>query len=550
MVKSRFNPIESALMKKILLQIKSWLLSGLCMAGLQAAEPVRPNLVVILVDDMGYSDIGCYGSEIPTPNLDSLAAEGVRFSQFYNAGRCCPTRASLLTGLYPHQAGVGYMTENRGLPGYEGKLNERCVTIAELLRPAGYFTAMAGKWHVGQNQGVVPWERGFDRSLNAAAGGFYFPGSAKTRLFLNGEALKSDDPRLPRDWYSTDLWTEFGLRFVDEALAERKPFFLYLAHNAPHFPLQAPEESIAPFRGRYQAGWDVLRSERQARQIASGLIDPAWTMAPRPEEVAAWDSLTKEEKDRFDSLMAVYAAVVHRMDKAVGDLVNGLKARGVYENTLILFLSDNGGNAESGPTGRSNGLPFEAESSWFCGESWAYLQNTPFRYYKHYNHEGGIASPLIAHWPAGRLRQGMTVDEPAHLIDILATCAAVAGAGYPEQLDGRKIQPMEGQSLLPLFIGEPFQRQEPLFFEHEGNRAMRDGRWKIVAKGFDGAWELYDMTADRGETNNLAEEQLERVKTMAGQWEAWAKHAQVKPYPSEKREKKTDKRKTGKQNDE
>ncbi|MFN9913552.1 MAG: sulfatase-like hydrolase/transferase, partial [Pirellulaceae bacterium] len=241
----------------------------------EAAE--RPNIVVILVDDMGFSDLGCFGSEIPTPHLDALAAGGMRFSQFYNTGRCCPTRAALLTGLYSHQAGIGHMTDDKGQPGYRGRLNDRCVTIGEVLRPAGYLTAMTGKWHVGQNFGVTPWERGFERSLNAAAGGFYFASAAKANLFLNGEALARGDSRLPADWYSTDLWTTFGLKFIDEARQADRPFFLYLAHTAPHFPLQAPADAIALFRGKYREGWDALRQRRHARQLEVGIIAQSWT---------------------------------------------------------------------------------------------------------------------------------------------------------------------------------------------------------------------------------------------------------------------------------
>ena len=315
----------------------------------------RPNMVVILVDDMGFSDIGCYGSEIPTPNLDALASGGLRFTQFYNTGRCCPTRAALLTGLYAHQTGVGHMVEDKDAPGYKGRLNDNCATFGEVLKPAGYFTAMTGKWHVGQNHGVTPWSRGFERSLNAAAGGFYQPDGPRARLFLNGDAVENDDARLPADWYSTDLWTTFGLKFLDEARAARKPFFLYLAHNAPHFPLQAPADEIAKFRGKYKAGWDKLRLQRHAKQIELGIVDKSWPVSPRPDTVRAWDSLTDGEKDHFDHLMAVYAAVVSRMDKAIGDLTAGLKERGVFDNTLILFMSDNGGNAESGPGGRAKG---------------------------------------------------------------------------------------------------------------------------------------------------------------------------------------------------
>ena len=248
-----------------------------------AASADKPNIVVILVDDMGFSDLGCYGSEIPTPNLDALAKNGVRFTQFYNTARCCPTRASLLTGLYPHQAGVGHMTGKGGAPGYVGHLNDSCVTIAEALKPAGYFTAMTGKWHVGQEHGATPWGRGFDRSLNAAAGGFYFPEADKAKLFLNGEPIKNDDARLPRGWYSTDLWTTFGLKFIDEALAEKKPFYLHLCHNAPHFPLQAPAEEIAKFRGKYKIGWGAIRDRRYAKQKELGIIDTSWDKSPAPK---------------------------------------------------------------------------------------------------------------------------------------------------------------------------------------------------------------------------------------------------------------------------
>jgi arylsulfatase len=389
----------------------------------------KPNIVVILVDDMGFSDIGCYGSEIPTPNLDKLAVGGLRFIQFYNTARCCPTRASLLTGLYPHQAGVGHMVEDKGLPGYSGRLNDRCVTIAEVLHGAGYFTAMSGKWHVGQNHGVVPGQRGFDRSLNAAAGGFYFPDSPRTDLFLNGEHVGRRGDKLPEQWYSTDLWTDFGIRFIDEARAAKKPFFLYLAHNAPHFPLQAPPEDIARFRGKYKVGWDKLRQQRHARQIEMGIVDRAWPLSPRPPEVQAWESLTAQEQDRFDHIMAIYAAVVSHMDASVGRLVAALKDRGELDNTLILFLSDNGGNAESGPNGKLNGdPPGSAQSDVFCGQSWATLENTPLRRYKHYNHEGGIATPLIVHWPARINARGELRHQPGHLVDIMATCVDVAGA--------------------------------------------------------------------------------------------------------------------------
>jgi arylsulfatase len=526
-----------------------FLLSTFVLLHSSFAAHQLPNIVVILVDDMGFADLGCYGSEIPTPNLDGLAKGGVRFTQFYNTGRCCPTRASLLTGLYSHQAGVGHMTTDNGVPGYRGKLNDSCVTIAQVLRPAGYFTAMTGKWHVGHEPGVYPKDRGFDRSLNAAAGGFYFAGGdkAKAKLFLNGESIANDDPRLPKDWYSTDLWTTCGLKFIDEALAAKKPFYLHLCHNAPHFPLQAPADAIAKFRGKYKEGWGALRDARIQRQREMGLIDAAWEKSPRPPTIQVWKDHTPEEQDRFDHLMAVYAATVHRMDKAIGDLVNGLKDRGVLENTLILFMSDNGGNAESGPKGRTDGDPTLAASNWFCGESWAFLENTPFRKYKHYNHEGGIATPLIAHWPAGMKTGGPSDHEtgrlahtPAHLIDIMATCVDVGGASYPKEHNGHAITPMEGASLKPLLVSPsespPISRS--LFWEHEGNAAVRHGDLKLVRTGRNGPWELYDLKADRTEQHDLAAAQPEKVKELAAEWQTWAERAHVIPYPGEGKAKK------------
>jgi arylsulfatase len=497
-----------------------------------AATPPRPNIVVLLVDDMGFSDIGCYGSEIPTPNLDKLAANGLRFTQFYNTGRCCPTRASILTGLYPHQAGVGHMGEDSGVPGYSGRLNDRCVTIAEVLDGAGYFTAMSGKWHVGQNHGVVPWERGFQRSFNSPAGGFYYPEGKQNRLYLNGKALADDAPELPKNWYTTDLYTDFGIKFMDEGLAAKKPFFLYLAFNAPHFPLQAPADEIAHFRGKYKIGWDKLREQRHARQKELGVVDKSWALSPRPDLVTAWDKLSDADKDRFDNIMAIYAACVAHIDTAVGRLVATLKQRGVLDNTLILFLSDNGGNAESGPRGRLDGdSPGAAGSTVFCGQSWATLENTPFRRYKHFNHEGGIATPFIVHWPAGVAAHGELRQQPGHLVDVMATCVDLAGAKYPAEFKGQPIQPMEGRSLVPAFGNQPIER-DGLFWEHEGNAAVRVGDWKLVRMGRNGPWELYNLKTDRTELHDLAATEASRAAELAAKWDAWATRANVKPYPA------------------
>ena len=505
----------------------------------------RPNIIVIMVDDMGFSDIGPYGSEIPTPHLDALASQGVRFSQFYNTGRCCPTRASLLTGLYSHQAGIGWMTADQQLPGYRGRLNENCVTIAEVLGQVGYFTVMTGKWHVGFNHGVTPWQRGFDRSLNLPAGGLHFSNQTgskgNAKLYLNGEEVAKDDPQFDPPWYGSDLWTEQGIGFIDEALAENKPFFWYLAHVAPHFPCMAPEETIAKYRGKYMKGWDKLREERYQRQIESGLIDANWKLEPRPEEIPAWDSLTVEQQQRYDDMMAIYAAMIEEIDKNIGKLVDALRDRKQLDNTLILFLSDNGGNAEAGISGKYTGdQPGDPHSNVFIGRCWAHLNNTPFRKYKHYNHEGGIATALIAHWPACiQPKPGAEgwITEPTHLIDIMATCVDLAGAEYPDEFRGNHIVPMQGQSLRPLFTGTNTLNERTLFWEHEGNAAIRVGDRKLVRQGSRGSWELFDLKSDRTEQNDLAQDHPEEVAELRTRWRTWAQQANVLPKPQPKQKK-------------
>ncbi|WP_372895169.1 arylsulfatase [Stieleria sp.] len=521
-----------------------FVLTLLCFVSVTQAE--RPNIVVIMVDDMGFSDIGPYGSEIPTPHLDALAAGGVRFSQFYNTGRCCPTRATLLTGLYAHETGVGWMTTDQGTPGYRGHLNDHCVTIAEVMRDAGYFTAMTGKWHVGFNHGVTPWGRGFDRSLNLPAGGLHFSNQTGskggTKMFLNGEEIARDDPQFNPPWYGSDLWTEQGLRFVDEAIAAKKPFFWYLAHVAPHFPCMAPEATIAKYRGKYMQGWDKLREQRYARQLESGLIEQQWKLEPRPEEIPAWDSLTPAEQKRYDDMMAIYAAMIEEVDKNIGKLVDALRERSQLDNTLILFLSDNGGNAEAGIKGRYNGdHPGDPHSDVFVGKCWAHLNNTPFRKYKHYNHEGGTASPLIAHWPAQIDPQPGAdgwVATPTHLIDIMATCVDLGEASYPTEFNGQAIKSMRGQSLRPLLTGDGAFAKRTLYWEHEGNAAIRVGDRKLVRASIRGPWELFDLKSDRTEQTDLAAESPAEVKTLAAQWRKWAHDVGAMPKPGSKKKRK------------
>jgi arylsulfatase len=515
---------------------------GIACAGpaLPASAHDRPNIVVVLVDDLGYSDIGPYGGEVPTPNLDRLAARGVRFTQAYNAARCSPTRASLLTGLYPHQAGMGWLDDlvKANSRGIRGRLLPRAVTIAQVLSEAGYFTAMTGKWHLGQQHGCTPWNRGFQRSLNSRFGEVYFPKEydkpGTEYLYLNGKELPKDSPVFGRNWYSTDLFTDWGLKFVDEARAAKKPFFLYIAQGAVHFPLRAPAETIAKYRGRYLKGWDALRDQRYAKQLSLGVIDPHWTLAPRPPEVPSWVSQVADKRQRFDEIMAVYAAMIERIDIAMGALVDGLKVRGVLDNTLLLFLSDNGGNAEGGPPAITRGEgPIGGRQSYvLLGMNWATLANTPFRRYKHFTHEGGISTPLIGQWPAGipAGREGAIEKQPVHLIDVMATAVDVAGASYPRELGGNSIEPMQGVSLRPAFLGKPLARMEPIFWEHEGNKAVRAGKWKLVLRHRE-PWQLFDMEIDRTEQHDLAEQQPDRVAKLEAAWNAWARRTFVDEWP-------------------
>jgi arylsulfatase A-like enzyme len=530
--------------------------AGTIVLGALPAKPKaqtdpRPNIILILVDDMGWSDIGPYGSEIPTPNLDALAAHGVRFTQFYSTPRCSPTRASLLTGLYPHQAGMGHLDNviRPGSLGTTGRLNDRSVTIAEVLHEAGYFTAMSGKWHLGQDHGSPPWQRGFDRVLSLRAGGMYFPNQnfqgggdvltsrAHEPLYLDGTPTPRDAPIFGKNWYATYLWTDFGLKFIDEARKANKPFFLYLPYNAPHFPLMAPADLIARHRGKYKAGWDRLREARYRRQIKMGLIDAKWPLSPREAQSPAWESLSDEQKERFDHLMAVYAAMVEAIDASVGKLVKELEARGVLENTVIFFLSDNGANAESGPDGRFNGdPPGGPNSNLYLGMNWAGLSSTPFRRFKHFTQEGGIAAPFIVHWPHGipASRRNTLEQQPAHVIDVMPTVLDLAGASYPREYKGHAIQPMEGVSLRPSFTGRAVARTQPLFWEHEGNRAVRSGNWKLEST-YPDQWELYDIAADRVESTNIAASHPDVVNKLAAEWEAWAKRANVDPWNGPRR---------------
>lgn len=552
----------------------SLILSLLASTAVLAA---KPNIIYIMSDDMGYSDIGCYGSEIDTPNLNRLAEEGVRFTQFYNTARCCPTRASLITGLYPHQAGVGHMMNDRGYDGYRGDLNRRCVTIPEALKSAGYRSYMAGKWHVTKtidpkseaDKHNWPLQRGFDRFYGTIHGaGSFFDPNTLTRD--NQYISPFDDPEYPLEeqidgtYYYTDAISDHAARFIREHQQQHRdrPFFLYVSYTAAHWPMHARQQDIAKYQGVYDDGYDAIRDARYQKMIDLGVIDADSTVNwPIPEPWKEHQHWTWDKRN-----MEVYAAMIDRMDQGIGRIVDVLERTDQFDNTLVCFFQDNGGCAE--PYGRRrdgqpraeeptleplpsdylqpdmepkqtrDGFPVRkgkgvmagpADTYIGYGRAWATVSNTPFREYKHWVHEGGISTPLIAHWPAKITRRGELEDTPGHLIDLMATAVDVAGAEYPQTYHGGKpIQPMEGKSLVPALLGQEIDR-EAIYWEHEGNRAVRVGDDKLVAKGARGEWELYDIAKDRSEQNDLSDQKPELVKKLADMWQAYAERADVLP---------------------
>ncbi len=563
-------------------------IAGLC-SNAPAADAPRPNIILIMSDDMGFSDIGCFGGEIATPTLDGLARDGIRFTQFYNTGRCCPTRAALLTGLYPHQAGVGHMTGDYGLPQYQGELNRQCLTIAEALQPAGYRSYMAGKWHVtpyvGSRQDPDrsnwPLQRGFDRFYGTihGAGSFYDPNSL-TRD--NTHITPVNDPEYKpsgeREWYYTDAIADNAARYIRDHAKDHadQPFFTYVAFTAAHWPMHALPEDIQKYHGKYAGGYAPARAARIEKMKQLGLLPDHWQVTPQAGD---WDAV--KQKQWESACMEVYAAMIDVMDRGIGRIVETLKETGQYDNTLILFFQDNGGCAEGFGRGKLVGplerpaaptlpamdgnqlqtemippqsrdgyplrrgdgvMPGPAETEIGYGQNWANVSNTPFREYKHWVHEGGISTPLIAHWPAGLSQQGPALrgtaqgplnDSPAHLVDLMATALDLAGADYPAKRDsGESLIPVEGISLAPALHGDALDRVKPIYWEHEGNRAVRDGKWKLVAKGVNGPWELYDMEKDRTEMHNLATEQPDITEKMARQYETWAKERGVVAFGS------------------
>lgn len=505
---------------------------------MSATAPARrPHIVLIMVDDMGYSDLGCYGSEIATPNLDGLAEKGLRFTHFYNAARCCPTRASLLTGLHPHQAGMGGMVGSgatKDNPAYQGYLNRECVTLAEVLKGAGYATYMAGKWHVGEEHPNWPMDRGFDRHFGLIGGAMnYFDikkgkNAATKRHFSNEN--REHDPTTD-GFYATDAFTDYAVDRIREHGDSDQPFFLYLAYTAPHWPLHALPEDIQRYADRYRDGWAPLRRERYECLVDTGIIDPKWALSPADERAADWDALDEPTRNLMARKMAVYAAQVDRMDQGVGKVVEALKAKGELDNTLILFLSDNGACHEGGPLGfdRDKGTGGElggVDSYQSYGLSWSNASNTPFRRHKHWVHEGGIATPLIAHWPKGIAEPGGVTHQVGHIVDVMPTVCELAGATYPGQFEGHAITPTAGRSLVPVLAGKTREPHPILHWAHEGNHAIRAGKWKLVMEGHR-PWELYDMEADRTELNDLAAAKPTVVADLRARFDRWADHVGV-----------------------
>src|SRR5262245_16018675 len=510
-------------------------------AAMAAATPrKRPNILLLLADDLGYSDVGCYGGEIETPNIDRLASRGVRFTQLYNSARCCPSRAALLTGQHPHKVGMGNMVGGQareGYPGYTGRVSETARFLPAVLRDSGYTTLMSGKWHLGE---PGPVARGFDEFYGMLHGFDSFWDAKKyTRLPAGRPTARTKDP-----FYATDAITDNALSFLASARQNpSKPWFLYLAYNSPHFPLHAPRDLIDQYQKVYEQGWDTIREQRFARMRKLGLIDPRWEMSPRsvvgPNRVSdingwadkqnpAWRTIPADRQKDLARRMAIFAAMVDRMDQNVGRVLRDLEARQQLDNTIILFSSDNGACAEWDPwgfdrqSGPDNVLHSGAQLDEMgqpgtyhsYGSGWANACNTPWRLYKHYTHEGGISSPSIVHWPAGlKAKQGSVGNRPWHFIDVMPTLLSVAGAQTPAVC--------EGVNMGPMLAGKTVNRG-PLFWEHEGSRAVRDGKWKITAVYPKGKWELYDIEADRTEQNDLSARQPALVKKMVAMWEKWA----------------------------
>jgi arylsulfatase A-like enzyme len=497
----------------------------------------KPNIILIMADDMGFSDMGAMGGEIKTPNLDALANNGILYKQFYNGARCCPTRASLMTGLYPHQSGMGWMTvEDLGTASYVGELNSNCVTIAEVLKSSGYNTYISGKWHLVSDKNTRqdsdkkawPLQRGFDRFFGTllGSGSYYTPNTLATQNTL----IKA-----PIDFYYTDAISDTAVSMMQENRLTDSPFFMYVSYTAPHWPLHASKDDYEPYLELYSSGWDSIRQERFRRQKELGIVSENWMLSERNPEAPAWNALSNERKEDMILRMAIYAAQVEVMDRGIGRIISELEKNGELENTLIFFLQDNGACAEF-ISGKNRDLDSLGTDKSFESYRlpWANASNTPFRLFKSWTHEGGISTPLIVHWPAGVKNSGRMSERPGMLMDIMATCIDVSGAKYPLQFQGNEIPHLEGESMLQSIINETDERASAMFWEHEANRAVRMGDWKLVLKAseknpFVDEWELYNLVDDRTEMNDLTKSYPEKVEEMKNMWEDWAQRIMVYP---------------------
>jgi arylsulfatase len=522
-----------------MIQMKKPLLFFLLLAGqcIAFAQTSKPNIVFIMADDLGFSDIGAYGSEIKTPHLDSLAGSGVRLKQFYNTGRCCPSRASLLTGMYSHNTGMGYMNGfDQGTPGYRGDLSRNTMTIAEALKGAGYASYLSGKWHVATEtkpkgpQDNWPRQRGFDRYFGTliGSGSFYTP-----------KSLTSDNtPVKPKkDFYLTDAIADSAAVFINDHAAKRAndPFFLYVAFTAPHWPLHAKEQDIVKYMQLYEKGWDELRAKRYKKQLQLGVIDKSYPLSDRHDSIPAWKDILVAERAVWIKRMAIYAAQVDCMDQGIGRIMQALKKNGFAENTMVVFMADNGGCAEYLSTMDTALSALGTDSSYesYRG-NWANLSNTPFRLFKTRLHEGGIHTPFIVSWPGHTARQGTIIDNaPAHIIDLMPTFMDAAGASYPNMFNTQPTKPLNGVSLVSVLKGETLANRT-LYWEHQANRAIRMDGWKLVSMSTEespyvGPWELYNLKTDKTERVNLALKFPEKVKELETAWNKWASENNVFP---------------------
>jgi len=503
----------------------TWSLSVVAREGVCASSnPDRPNIITILVDDMGYSDLGCTGSEIETPNLDRLAENGVLFTNFYNTSRCCPSRASLLTGQYQWDAGMGHMdTTKSEYPEYQGYINRKSATMAEILSQNGYQTFMSGKWHVGSSERTMwPDHRGFEQFYGVPAGGgiYFYPSIYWERpVFWNGKEVFPDER-----WYSTDAFTDYAIDYIEKRRDEGKPFYMYIAYVAPHFPLMAKPEDIEKYRDVYQSGYQAIREGRFQKQKAIGLVSQD---LPASDPVyPAWETVEDKEQEALE--MTVYAAMIDCLDQNIGRLMDSLENEGIVENTVVFFLSDNG--ACQTDYNRTPDVEVGGRESNVAYGIWNNVSNTPYRMRKGQCHEGGIITPLIVYWPKGIKASSNRIRETGHINDIMPTCLDLAGVQYPKSYNGVELDPLDGASLLPLLKGKGRGEDPEYYWEHEGNRAVRKGDWKLVAL-HKGAWELYNLGSDPYETRNLVKENPEIAKRLVARYDRWAQEHGVRPWP-------------------